>query len=119
MRYRDLYDQQPEPEHPLKRERPHAVASLFVHRTEWADLHRIWEAHGPTEIVGVKKVPFIPAVMIEVVCMDQSAALALMEEWLAYCTTSPHRPHTQQECEVWGRKLVVPEFADISPDWTI
>jgi hypothetical protein len=119
MPHRSFYDQQPEPEHPAKRERPHAVASLFVHTAEWPDLDRIREVHGPTEIVRVRPVPIIPAFMIEVVCTDQSTALALMAPWLDYCATSPRRPRTEAEREALNRKLVEPEFANLPPDWTV
>jgi hypothetical protein len=118
MHYRDLYDQQPEAEHPLKRERPDVVASLFVHRTEWSDLRRIREALGPTEIVGVKSVPIIPALTVEVLCQDADAAMALRIAWLEFCETSPHRPRSDEEREAWGRKLF-PQIADIPPEWTI
>ena len=118
MHYRDLYNQEPEPEHPLKRERSGAVASLFVHTVEWADLHRIREEHGPTEVVSVKRVPIIPAVSVEVLCADADAAMALRIAWAEFCETSPHRPRTDDEREAWSRK-VLPELANIPQGWTI
>jgi hypothetical protein len=119
MPYRIYYDQEPEPEHPLKRERPNAVASLFVHTAEWPDLDRIREAHGPTEIVDVTRVPIIPAIVVEVLCENADAAMALRIAWAEFCETSPYRPHIEAEREAWGRKLAEPEIADISPEWTV
>jgi hypothetical protein len=117
MRYRDICDQEPEPEHPAKRERPRDIAALYVHEAEWDDLRRICQDHGSTAIIGVRKVPIIPAFDVDVRCEDAETAMALSIAWGEFCEISPHRPRTAKEREEWGLK-VLPEFANIPRDWT-
>ena len=116
MLYRDICDQEPESDHPAKREKPHSLVALYVHKAEGDDLRRICQDHGSTEIVGVKKVPIIPAFDVDVLCKDAEAAMALSITWGEFCETSPHRPRTEKEREEWGLK-VLPEFANIPRDW--
>ena len=117
MRRCDFYDYEPEPQHPAKRERPRDIASLDVHTAEWDDFHWICKIHGATEIVAVRKVPIIQAHDIDVLCKDADAAMALSIAWGEFCETSPHRPHSNEERENWGLKML-PEFANIPRDWT-
>jgi hypothetical protein len=112
MRYYELT----EPRHPAKRERPRDIASLFVRKPEWTDLRAICEAYGPIQIVGVEKVPLIPAFMVEVLCRDPDTAVALSLAWHTYCETSPHRPHGLGECLAWGEQYN--PFPDIPREWT-
>jgi hypothetical protein len=115
MRVRAFYDYEPEPEHPAKRNRPHHIASLYVHAAEQPDFHRICKAHGATEIVGVRKVPVIPAQDIDVLCSDTKAAMALMVAWSEFCETSPYRPHSKEEALAMAERHG-PEV-DIPRDW--
>jgi hypothetical protein len=117
MYYHDFHGDEPELQHRAKRDRPHDIAALYVHTAEWADFRRICEAHGGTEIVGVRKVPIIPAHDIDVLCKDAGTAMALRIAWSEFCEISPHRPRTAEESEEWGLK-VLPEFATIPRDWT-
>ncbi len=112
MRYFELA----EPEHPAKREKPHHIASLAVYQGEEADLKAIRDAHGPTQIVGTKKVPIIPVVQVEVLCKDPETAWALREAWWTFEETSPHRPHSREEADAWGAQYS--PYRDIPPDWT-
>jgi hypothetical protein len=111
MRYYEIA----QPEHPAKRETPHQIASLYVHKAEWPDLKVICEAHGAT-LINVKPVPIIPTFVVEVLCPSAEAKMPLYDAWLAYCETSPHRPHTEEECESWGEQFN--PFPDIPRDWT-
>jgi hypothetical protein len=117
MRCHDIHDYEPEPNHPAKRQRPHSIAALYVHKAEGEDFSRICQHHGSTEIVGVRKVPIIPAFDVDVLCKNGDAAMALSITWGEFCETSPHRPRTEKEREEWGLK-VLPEFANIPRDWT-
>jgi hypothetical protein len=85
------YHELPTPEHPAKRSRPRDITKLFVHKAEWADMQSIRSAHGPNEVIDGDKFPVIDAFVIEVLCANSSAAFALLEAWLIYCETSPHR----------------------------
>ena len=114
MHFRDFYDHEPEPEHPTKLQRPRDIASLYVHTAEWADFRRICDAHGATQIVGVRKVPVIPAHDIDVLCHDAETALALMVAWGEFCETSPHRPHSK-EALAWAERHGTE--VDIPRDW--
>jgi hypothetical protein len=77
MKFLDICDQEPEPDRPAKCERPHRVVALYVHKAEWDDFSRICQDHGSTEIVGITKVPIIPAFDVDVLCKDAEAAMAL------------------------------------------
>jgi hypothetical protein len=116
MRHRDFYDYEPEPEHPAKRERPRDIAALYVHKSEWDDFSRIRQDHGPTEIVGVRRVPIIPAFDVDVLCEDSAAARAVTIAWGEFCETSPHRPHGKEEALAWGEQFH--PYPDIARDWT-
>ncbi len=96
MHCHEYYDEEPEPEHPIKRERPQDIASLFVMKAELADLRSIVVPLGST-IVGVKQVTPTPSFLIEVLCPDSEARFALDDAWATYCAASPHRPHTKEE----------------------
>ncbi len=115
MHFRNFYDHEPEPEHPAKRERPHDIASLYVHTAEWADFRRVCGAHGANEIVAVRKVPVIPAHDIDVLCTDPETAMALMVAWGEVCKTSPHRPHSKEEALAWAERHG--PKVDIPRDW--
>ena len=117
MNILDICDQEPEPDHPARRERPHSIVALYVHKAEWDDFSRICQEHGSTAIVGVKKVPIIPAFDVDVLCKSAEAAMELSITWGEFCEISPHRPRTAKEREEWGLR-VLPEFANIPRDWT-
>jgi hypothetical protein len=85
------YHELPTPEHPAKRSRPRDITKLYVHKAEWADMEAIRSAHGSNEIIDGDKFPVIDAFVIEVLCANPSAAFALLEAWLTYRETSPHR----------------------------
>jgi hypothetical protein len=116
MRDRDFDDYEPEPDHPAKHERPHSVVALYVHKAEWEDFSGICQDHGPTEIVGIRKVPIIPAFDVDVLCKDAGAAMRLTAAWGEFCETSPHRPHSKEEALAWGEQFN--PFPDIPRDWT-
>lgn len=115
MHHCDFYDEEPEPEHPAKRQRPTSIASLYVHVAEQPDFRRICKAHGAAEIVAVRKVPVIQAHDIDVLCKNAGTALELMVAWGEFCETSPHRPHSKEEALAWGERHA-PKL-DIPPDW--
>ncbi len=115
MRFCDSPDYEPVPEHPAKRNRPHDIASLYVHTAEQDDFRRICKAHGVSEIVAVRKVPIIPAHDIDVLCKDADAALTLMVAWGEFCETSPHRPHSKEEALAKGQWQG--PVMDIPRDW--
>ncbi len=115
MYYRDFHGDEPEHRHPARRERPRDIASLYVHTAEWADFRRICKAHGASQIVGVRKVPLIPAHDIDVLCRDADIAMALRIAWGEFCETSPHRPHSKEEALAWAERQG-PEV-NIPGDW--
>jgi hypothetical protein len=102
--------------HPAKRERPHCIAKLFVHKAEWTDMQAICAAKCSTQIIDVTKVPIIPAFEVHVLCSDPNTARALTMAWLEYCESSPHRPHGKDEALAWGEQYI--PFPYISRDWT-
>jgi hypothetical protein len=103
-------------DHPSKRDKSHCIAWLCVFKAEWADMKAICDAHGSTQIVGVKKVPLIPVFEIEILCNDARTAHALGEAWWNFSDTSPHRPHGEDECMVWGEQFN--PFPDLPREWT-
>lgn len=115
MRYHEFYADMPEPEHPAERGHPGRIASLYAMKAEWADLTALCTAHGAT-LVGVQPLPIIPAVTVEMLCPSHSAVLPLMEAWLTFCETSPHRPRTEAEYTAFNARYK--PFPDIPPDWT-
>jgi hypothetical protein len=112
MRYYEPID----PEHPARRERPGDIANLYVFEAEMPDLEAMCEAHGPTVMVGVKKLSLIPAYEIAMLCRDTQAARALSTAWWDYCEMSPHRPHGKEECLAWGEQFN--PFPNLPRDWT-
>lgn len=101
--------------HPARRERPHCIAKLYVHKAEWSDMQAVCAEKGRTQIIDVTKVPIIPAFDVHVLCTDPDTARALTLAWLEYCDTSPHRPHGKDEAHAWGEQYN--PFPDIPRDW--
>jgi hypothetical protein len=83
---------------------------------DFLEAEPLCKVYGPTFMVGVKRVPLIPAFEIEMLCRDAQTARALADAWWAYCKTSPHRPHGKEECLAWGEQYN--PFPDIPRDWT-
>src|SRR4051794_39872656 len=110
MRYHEIAT------HPAKHNQPQCSARLSVFRGERSALDAICEKYGPTQIIGVEKVPMIPACEIEVLCRDAQTARALEDAWWRYGETSPHRPHGEKECMEWGKQFN--PFPNIPKDWT-
>lgn len=115
MRYYDLYDHEPEPEHPAKRARPRDITSLYVHTAEWDDFRRICKIQGAADIVSVRKVPIIQAHDIDVLCKNADAAMALSIAWGEFCKTSPHRPHSKEDAIARGERQGT--SLEIPRDW--
>jgi hypothetical protein len=86
-----FYHELPTPEHPAKLSRPRDISKLYVHQAEWADMEAIRLTHGHNDIIDGHKFAVIDAYIVEVLCASPSAAFALLEAWLTYCETSPHR----------------------------
>jgi hypothetical protein len=86
-----FYHKLPTPKHPAKRSRARDITKLYVHKAEWADMEALLSAHGSNEFIDGEKLPVIDAYIVEVLCANPSAAFALLEAWLTYCVTSPHR----------------------------
>lgn len=63
--------------HPGKRDRPNCVATLSVNQVEWAVMQVTSTKYAPVQIIGVERVPIIPAFEIEILCQTAQAARAL------------------------------------------
>jgi hypothetical protein len=116
MRHRDIYDYEPEPDHPAKRERPHDIApctSTRLNGTTSAESART--TARPRSSASGRCRSSRPSMWT---CSARTPRLPwqLSITWGEFCETSPHRPRTEKEREEWGLK-VLPEFANIPRDW--
>ncbi|MGO4527264.1 hypothetical protein AB4097_20705 [Microvirga sp. 2MCAF35] len=102
-------------DHPAKRDKPDCVVNLSVYKSEWADMKAVCAEYGPVHIIGVKPVPIIPVLEIEVICRDARTAHALDNAWMFYTETSPHRPRSMEEALAWGEQYS--PFPNIPRDW--
>jgi hypothetical protein len=114
MRYNQFYAEQPWPVHPAKREHPHWIARLHVYGAEITDMEALCAKFGAT-VVGVERMPIIPAVIVETLCASGEEALALQVEWCEFCEISAHRPRTTAETAAFSVRHS--GVADIPDDW--
>jgi hypothetical protein len=91
MRYREIATNM----HPARRDRLHDIASLLVKEVQWQDMREICDRFGDTEIIGVERLPVLPAFQVEVLWRDSDAAYALMKVWWEHCQSD--RPHGLQK----------------------
>jgi hypothetical protein len=54
-------------------------------------MEALLSAHDSNEIIDGEKFPVINAYIVKALCANPSAAFVLLEAWLTYCETSPHR----------------------------
>ncbi len=112
----ERYNEQSWAEHSAECRSPRRIARLHVYRSEIADVEAMCAKYGAT-VIGVERMPIIPAFVAEALCTRGEEALALQTEWCEWCETSPHRPRNPSKVAAFNARHN--PFPDIPSDWTL
>jgi hypothetical protein len=112
MNILDICDQEPEPDHPARREEApqHRRPSMSTRLNGRTSAESARSTARPRS--SGQEGAIIPAFDVDVLCKSAEAAMELSITWGEFCEISPHRPQHREVAGGMGLK-VLPEFANI------